>query len=80
MTIIYGIKRKCEGLFHATETLEELQLAQLDKVLYNWFTATCKSITGLMMIEKGTYFYDEINTTDKRIFSVGSRKKLPVRT
>lgn len=36
--IAYGIKLKCEGPFEVT-TLKEPKLVQLDKVLYNWFTA-----------------------------------------
>jgi len=46
----------------------EPKLAQMDKVLYKWFTAMCsegKPVAGPMIIEKANAFYDQIKITDK---------------
>jgi hypothetical protein len=48
--------------------LKEPKLAQLDKVLYKWFTAMCskgKPWPGTVVIENATSFYDEIKITNK---------------
>jgi len=54
------------------QTLKGPQLAQLDKVLYNWFTAMHsigKPLTGPMIIEKAKIVYDEMRA--KCTFSDG---------
>jgi len=53
-------------------TDREPKLAQVDKVVYKWFTAMCsegKPMTGPMIIEKANVFYDQIKITDKCMFS-----------
>ena len=53
ITIVYSIKWKYEGPFQ--ETLKESKLAQLDNVLYKWFTEMCSEgtpMTGCMIIQK----------------------------
>jgi hypothetical protein len=65
------------------QTLKEPKLAQLDKVLYKWFTATCskgKPMTGLTIMEKANTFYNEMKICDKCTYSDGGNKKLPIRT
>ena len=50
------------------QTLKEPKLAQLDKVLYKWFTAVHsegKPMTGPMIVEKAKSFYDCMKITDK---------------
>jgi hypothetical protein len=50
--------------------LKEPTLAQLDKVLYNWFTTVL--FEGKPMIsEKAKSFYGEMKVTDKCTFSEG---------
>ena len=54
-------------------------MAQLEKVLYKWFTTVCpevKHVTGPLIIEKGESFYVKMKMTDKCTFSEGSNKKL----
>jgi hypothetical protein len=56
------------------QTLKQPKLAQLDKVLYTWFTtmrSEGKPVTGPMIIEKAKSFYDEMKITDKCTFSEG---------
>jgi hypothetical protein len=43
---------------------------QLDRVLYEWFTALCstgKPVTGPMVIKKSKSFYEEMEITDMYI-------------
>jgi hypothetical protein len=54
------------------QTLKGPQLAQLDKVLYKWFTAIYsigKPLTGPMIIEKAKWVYGEMRITDECTFS-----------
>jgi len=51
--IVYHINGKCEWSFEATNT--ERASAQLDELLYKWFTAMHsigKPLTGPMIIQK----------------------------
>jgi hypothetical protein len=60
VTIVYVIKWKFEGHSQATD-MKEPNLAQLDKVLYEWFMAMHserKPMTGPMIIEKAKFFND----------------------
>jgi hypothetical protein len=53
------------------QALKEPKLAQLDKVLYQWFTVVCskgKPMTEPMIIEKAKSFYDEMKITDRSMF------------
>jgi hypothetical protein len=52
--IIGGVKWNCEGLFQG-KTLKQLKLAQMDNMLYKWFTAMCsegKPMTWPVIVEK----------------------------
>jgi DDE superfamily endonuclease./Tc5 transposase DNA-binding domain./CENP-B N-terminal DNA-binding domain. len=56
------------------QTLKQPKLAQLDKVLYTWFTtmrSEGKPVTGPLIIEKAKSFYDEMKITEKCTFSEG---------
>jgi hypothetical protein len=71
-----------EDLFKQ-QTLKEPKLAQLGKVLCEWFTAMHskgKPMTGPTITEKATSFDDEMEITDKCAFCEGSNKTFPVRT
>jgi hypothetical protein len=62
--------------------LKELKLAQLDKVLYDSFTAVCskgKLLIRTAVIENVKSFFDEMKITNKWTFSDSSNKKLTVR-
>ena len=55
-----------KGLFK-WQTLKEPQIAELDKVLYKWFTAMHfkgKPMTGPMIIKKAECFYVEMEIID----------------
>jgi hypothetical protein len=57
--------------------VKEPKLAQLDKVLYKWFTAMHskgKPMIGPMIIEKAKSFYDEMKIADKCTLSDSSNK------
>jgi hypothetical protein len=61
------------------QILIEPKLAQLEKVLYKWFTTVSsevKHVSGPMIIEKAESFYVEMEMTDKCTFSEDSNKKL----
>jgi len=54
ITLVHGIKWKCEGPFQVTH-IKELALVQLNKLLYKWFTAMHSEgnpVTWPMVIEK----------------------------
>ncbi|KAM4018545.1 large ribosomal subunit protein uL23m isoform 1-T1 [Anomaloglossus baeobatrachus] len=56
------------------QTLKQPKLAQLDKVVYSWFTEMRSQgiiVTGPMIIEKAKAFYAEMEITEKCIFSDG---------
>jgi len=56
------------------QTLKQPKLAQLDKVLYRWFTtmrSEGKPVTGPMIIEKAKSLYDEMKVSEKCTFSEG---------
>jgi hypothetical protein len=82
--IIHGFSESVKELFRH-QIFKKPKLVQLDKVLYKWFTAMHsegKLMTGPMIIEKATYFYDYVKITGKCTctFYEGRTKKLPVRT
>ncbi|XP_066439178.1 large ribosomal subunit protein uL23m isoform X1 [Eleutherodactylus coqui] len=55
-------------------TLKQPKLAQLDKIVYKWFSEMRSqgiSVTGPMIIEKAKAFYAEMEITEKCIFSDG---------
>jgi hypothetical protein len=63
------------------QTLKLSKLAQLDKVLYKWFTAMCsegKPVTGAMITEKAMSFYDEMKITDKCAFSYSGLQNIGI--
>ncbi|XP_075693735.1 large ribosomal subunit protein uL23m isoform X1 [Rhinoderma darwinii] len=56
------------------QTLKQPKLAQLDKVVYRWFTEIRSrgiTVTGPMIIGKAKAFYAEMEMTEKCIFSEG---------
>ncbi|XP_069821771.1 large ribosomal subunit protein uL23m isoform X1 [Dendropsophus ebraccatus] len=56
------------------QTLKQPKLAQLDKVVYMWFSEMRSqgiAVTGPMIIEKAKAFYTEMEITEKCIFSEG---------
>ncbi|KAM3919534.1 large ribosomal subunit protein uL23m isoform 1-T1 [Leptodactylus fuscus] len=56
------------------QTLKQPKLAQLDKVVYKWFSEMRSqgiTVTGPMIIEKAKAFYAEMEITEKCIFSDG---------
>ncbi|XP_056382835.1 39S ribosomal protein L23, mitochondrial isoform X1 [Hyla sarda] len=56
------------------QTLKQPKLAQLDKVVYRWFTDMRSqgiTVTGPMIIDKAKAFYAEMEITEKCIFSDG---------
>lgn len=56
------------------QTLKQPKLAQLDKLVYQWFTEMRSqgiTVTGPMIIEKAKAFYAEMEITEKCIFSDG---------
>jgi hypothetical protein len=68
--------RLCESVkgLSKQQTLKQPILAQLVKVLYQWFTAVPskgKPMTGPILIEKVMPFYDKMKITDKCSFSDG---------
>jgi len=49
-----------------SETMKQLKLTQLDKVLYKWCTTMCsegKLVTRSIIIEKANSFYNEMKIT-----------------
>jgi len=57
--------------------LKEPKLAQLDRVLYMWFTLVPtkgKAVTRPMLFGKAKSFYDEIKIIDTCTFLEGSNK------
>jgi hypothetical protein len=69
ITIIYGIKWKCEGHLQATD-IDEPKFEQLDKLLCKTFIAmVLKENPWLgLIIEKAESFYDEMKITDTAHF------------
>lgn len=68
--ITYDIAWQYEGPLQAIDS--QPKLAQLDKVLCQWFTAIHseeKPVTGPVIIEKANSFYDQIKITEKCMFS-----------
>ncbi|XP_073514846.1 large ribosomal subunit protein uL23m isoform X1 [Phyllobates terribilis] len=56
------------------QTLKQPKLAQLDKMVYRWFSEMRSqgiTVTGPMIIEKAKAFYAEMEITEKCIFSDG---------
>ena len=61
------------------QILKEPKLAQLESMLYKWFTTVCSEVqhvTGPMIIEKAKSFYVKMKITDKCTFSEEGNKKL----
>ena len=71
------------GKTFSNETLKDPKFAQLDMVLYRWFTAMCsegKPVTEPLIIDKAQSFYAEMKITDNCTCSEGSNKILSVRS
>jgi hypothetical protein len=59
--------------------MKEPKLAQLDRVLYMWFTAVPtkgKAVTWPMLMRKAKSFCDEMKIIDKCTFLEGSKNKI----
>jgi len=63
---LFMVSSECvKGLFK-WQTLQQLKLAQLDKVLDKWCTTVCsegKLVTRSIIIEKANSFYNEMKIT-----------------